>query len=103
MAPTDPTWARWLGLDTSAQFVLHGGRGQIQIGDFQKPQRVRICVFEGTTPASLNIGARVTTGDHQIVVSPSSCGEVVGTRITLTPAGVLGGDRRVKGTYSIVG
>jgi hypothetical protein len=103
LAPTDPSWARWLGLETSTQFVLGRGRGQLQIGDFQEPQRVRVCVTEGTTPASLNIGARVLADDSQIVVPASSCGEVVGSRITVEPAGALGGDRRVKGVYSFVG
>lgn len=103
VAPTDPAWARWLGLETSTQFVLGRGRGQLQIGDFQQPHRVRVCVSEGTTPASLNVGARVTADDTQIVVPVSRCGEVVGSRIAVAPADVLGGDRRVKGTYSIVG
>jgi hypothetical protein len=103
IAPTHPTWARWLGVETGGEFVLGRGRGQIQIGNFPKPRRVRVCVTSGTTPASNNVGARVIAEDTQIVVPVAHCGEIVGARITVEPAGTLGGKRRVKGIYSIVG
>jgi len=103
IAPTHPTWARWLGLETSGEFVLGRGRGQIQIGNFPEPRRVRVCVTSGTTPASNNVGARVIAEDAQIVVPVGHCGEIVGAQITVEPAGPLGGKRRVKGVYSVAG
>jgi hypothetical protein len=92
-----------MGLEANTQFVLGRGRTQLQIGDFQEPQRVRVCVTNGTTPASLNIGARVIADDSEIVVPAAHCGEVVGARIRVEPAGALGGNRSVTGVYSIVG
>ena len=104
VAPTHPTWARWLGLETGREFVLGGAsRGRIQIAEFQEPRRVRVCVTSGTTPASLNVGARVVADDRQIVVPVAHCGEIEGTRISILPADSLGGKRRVKGVYSFVG
>ena len=103
VAPTHPTWARWLGLQTGGEFVLGATRGRIQLADFQEPRRVRVCVINGTTPASLNVGARVVADDRQIVVPVAHCGEIQGKRITVEPARALGGGKRVKGLYSIVG
>ena len=103
VAPTHPTWARWLGVDNGSEFVLGRGRTRIQIGNFQVPRRMRVCVTSHQTPASLNIGARVVADGRQIVVPVAHCGEIVGARITVEPAGTLGGKRRVKGIYSIVG
>ena len=112
VAPTHPTWARWLGLETGREFVLGGAsRGRIQIAESQRiqiaesqePRRVRVCVTSGTTPASLNVGARVVADDREIVVPVAHCGEIKGTRIAVEPARALGGGRRVKGVYSVVG
>ena len=103
IAPTHPTWARWLGLETGHEFVLGAGRGRIQIADFQEPRRVRVCVTSGTTPASLNVGARVVADDSQSVVPVAHCGTIEGTHITILPADSLGGRKRVKGVYGIVG
>jgi hypothetical protein len=77
-------------------------RTPIVIGDFGEPRLVRVCVTSDA-PASPNIGAWVIADGSQIVVSASNCGEVVGARITLEPAGELGGNRLVSGFYSIVG
>jgi hypothetical protein len=74
----------------------------LTIGAFQEPRRMRICVTE-SAPASPNIGAWVIADHTQVVVPVSNCGEVVGTRITVEPAGAFGGNRQVKGVYSIVG
>jgi hypothetical protein len=76
--------------------------GPLTIGAFQEPRRMRICVTE-STPASPDIGAWVIADHAQIVVAVSNCGEVVGTRITVEPAGSFGGNRQVKGVYSIIG
>lgn len=103
VAPTHPTWARWLGLETGREFVLGGARGRIQIAEFREPRRVRVCVTSGTTPASLNVGARVVADDRQIVVPVAHCGEIAGKLIAVEPARALGGGRRVKGVYSVVG
>ena len=103
IAPTHPTWARWLGLETGSQFVLGAARGRIQIADFQEPRRARVCVTSGTTPASLNVGARVVADDRQIVVPVAHCGEIEGARITILPADSLGGWKRVKGVYRVIG
>lgn len=104
IAPTNSTLARWLDLNTGEEFVLGARRNQIQIGGFPQPRRIRLCVTSGTTPASLNLGARMVADDGQVVVVPvGRCREIQGERITVTPAGPLGGNRRVKGMYSIVG
>ncbi len=96
IAPTDPTWARWLGLETGSEFVLGHGRNRIQIGNFQEPRRMRVCVTD-------NIGARVIADGRQTIVPVSHCGEIVGSKITVEPADTLGGKRRVAGVYGIVG
>ena len=100
-APTHPTWAGWIGLQPETEFVLGGGRGQLQIGSFQEPRRVHICVTSGTTPTSHNVGARVVADDSQSVVPVGRCGTVEGKHIVVEPARPLGGDKRVKGAYSI--
>ena len=75
-APTHPTWARWIGLQPETEFVLGGGRGHIQIGSFQEPRSVRVCVTSGTTPSAHNVGARVVADDSQTVVPVGRCGIV---------------------------
>jgi len=100
-APTHPTWARWTGLPAETEFVLGRGIGRIQIGSFQEPRSVRVCVTSGTTPTSNNVGARIVTDDSRIVVPVGRCGTVQGKHITVEPARPVGGEKRVKGTYSI--
>jgi hypothetical protein len=103
VAPTDPAWARWLGLDTGQQFVLSPGRHQFQIGNFPEPRRVRVCVADHTTPAFRNVGARIIADGTQIVVPVAHCNEITGKHIVAEPAAPLGGEKRVGGTYSFVG
>lgn len=44
---------------------------------------------------------RVVADDSQTVVPVGRCGIVQGKHIVVEPARPLGGDKRVKGTYSI--
>jgi hypothetical protein len=64
IAPTHPTWARWLDLQTGSEFVLCATRRQIQIANFQEPRRVRLCVTSGAS----HLAARAVTEDGE-----SSC------------------------------
>ena len=99
IAPTHPTWARWLDLRTGSEFVLGAGRRQIQIADFQEPRRLRLCVTSGAT----HVAARAVTQHREIVVPVGHCPDIQAARITVMPAAALGGSRRVKGLYDTVG
>jgi len=99
IAPTRPTWARWLDLQTGSEFVLGATRRQIQIANFQEPRRVRLCVTSGAS----HVAARAVTEDGEIVVPVGHCRDIQAARITVMPAAALGGNRRVKGLYDIVG
>jgi len=67
-APTHPTWARWLGIDSGQSFVLKGQAQAIEIGRSQSPVRVRVCVNAGTTPMSDNVDAKVMTDQGETIV-----------------------------------
>jgi hypothetical protein len=82
----------WTSFATGTSFVIDA---------FQEAHRVRVCVTE-STPASPDLGVWVIADDSQIVVTAPNCGEIVGTRITVEPAGAFGGNRQVKGFYSIL-
>jgi len=97
--PTNPTWARWLGLETGHELFLNDGQQRVQIGDFQEPRRVRLCVNPGNT----NVAARVITESGETVVPLGRCREIEAARITVTPARDMGSKERVKGLYNIVG
>jgi hypothetical protein len=73
----------------------------VVIDAFQEAHRVRVCVTE-STPASPDLGAWIIADDSQIVVTAPNCGEIVGTRVTVEPAGAFGGNRQVKGFYSVL-
>jgi hypothetical protein len=104
IAPTDPTLARALGLETGNQFWMgRGFRNRVEIGNFSEPQRVRVCVTQSEAQAYLNVAARVIADGRQIVVPAAHCGEIVGSQITVEPATPLGGQERVTGVYRIVG
>jgi hypothetical protein len=104
IAPTDPTLARALGLETGSQFWMgRGFRNRVEIGNFDEPQRVRVCVTQSESQAYLNVAARVIADGRQIVVPAAHCGEIVGSQIAVEPAAPLGGQERVTGVYRIVG
>lgn len=104
MAPTHPTWARWLGLETGRELFLTGGDQQVQIASFTEPRRVRLCVTSRPSNVGANhVAARMITENGETVVPVGRCREVEAARITVTPARDMGGRERVKGLYDIVG
>jgi hypothetical protein len=82
----------WTSFATGTSFVIDAS---------QEAHRVRLCLTE-STPASPDLGVWVIADNSQIVVTAPNCGEIVGTRITVEPAGAFAGNRQVRGFYSIL-
>jgi len=97
--PTNPTWARWLGLETGGELFLNRAHQKVQIGNFAEPRRVRVCL----TSSNTNVAARVITEAGETVVPVGRCREIEAARITVTPARDMGSKERVKGLYNVVG
>jgi hypothetical protein len=103
IAPTEPFWARALGLQTGREFRLRPGSTTRDLARFNEPRTLRICVVSGTTPASQNLDARVISDGRAQVIPVGHCRDLQGRDFTVEPAGALGGAQRVTGRYDLVG